>query len=440
MTQHQRDYGDTVFALSSGPPVSGVAVIRISGTRSAEAMEKLAGDVPVPRVASLRRLHDRNGDFLDTALAFYFPGPASFTGEDCAELHVHGGRAVISAVLGALLEIPGLRPAEAGEFTKRAFLSGKLDLTEAEALADLLAAETDAQRRFALNNGSGRHALLYGGWRTRLLEARARIEAYLDFSEEEDVSAVDAGDLVEEIAAMRREIQSHIDTFRQAEIIRSGLRVVILGAPNAGKSSLLNALAARDVAIVSEEAGTTRDLVEVALDIDGMKIVLTDTAGIREDTGTVERMGIERALRQAEEADLVLLLEDMAAPFPVIAPPGKQVLRVGSKADLAPPPDGKEYDFTVSAADGRGLPELLRHLAAEALENAPRTELLPFRPRHVGALTRCADHLELAVAELPAEMRAEQLRLAADELARLTGAIDTEEILGSIFSTFCIGK
>lgn len=440
MTQHQRDYGDTIFALSSGPPVAGVAVIRVSGTRAAAAVESLAGDLPPPRVASLRRLHDGNGALLDVALVLYFPGPASYTGEDCAEFHVHGGRAVLSAVMDALLQVPGLRPAEAGEFTRRAFLSGKLDLTEAEALADLLAAETDAQRRFALSNGSGKHVRLYDSWRTRLMTARAQIEAYLDFAEEEDVVKAAGENLTVELDVIRREIELHASSFRRAEIIRSGFRVVILGAPNAGKSSLLNALAARDVAIVSAEAGTTRDLVEVALDIDGMKIVLTDTAGLRDGAGTVERLGIERALRQAEEADLLLLLEDMGNPVPTLAPEGKKVLRVGSKADTAEPQTRNAYDLTVSAVDGHGLPELLALLHEQAFANVTSTELLPFRPRHVNALTRCADHLRRAAEGLPAEIRAEELRLAADELARLTGAVDTEEMLGIIFSTFCIGK
>jgi tRNA modification GTPase len=440
MAHYQTDCGDTIFAVSSGPPVAGVAVIRLSGSHAAEAVESLAGNVPPPRIASLRRLRDGSGALLDTGLVLYFPGPASYTGEDCAEFHVHGGRAVVSAVLDALREIPGLRPAEAGEFTRRAFLSGKLDLTEAEALADLLAAETDAQRRFALENGSGKHARLYDGWRAGLLKARARIEAYLDFSEEEDVAQIDGGSLAESLDAIRQEIEAHAGSFRRAEIIRSGFRVVILGAPNAGKSSLLNALAARDVAIVSEEAGTTRDLVEVALDIDGMKVVLTDTAGLREEAGTVERLGIERALRQAEEADLVLLLQDMTNPVRTKAPGGKRTLRVGSKADLMGPQTGSGYDLIVSAANGRGLPELLELFREQAFENAPSSELVPFRPRHVAVLMRCSDHLRRAAGNLPAELRAEELRMAADELGRLTGVIDTEEVLGTIFSTFCIGK
>ncbi|TWG88991.1 tRNA modification GTPase [Mesorhizobium sp. J18] len=438
-------FRDTIFGLSSGALPAGVGVIRISGVEARNALFSLAGNIPPPRQAHLMELHLPGGEVLDRGLVLFFPGPRSFTGEDCAELHLHGGRAVIAAALKALSEMPGFRLAEAGEFTRRAFLNGKLDLIQAEGLADLIAADTEAERRFALENSNARHGKLYEGWRKRLIHAMAMIEAELDFADEGDVPGSVADSAWADIAALREEIESHVGDFRTAEILRKGFRVVILGAPNAGKSSLLNALARREIAIVTEEPGTTRDVLEVALDVAGQKIVLFDTAGIRDRPGRVEAIGIERAKASASQANLIIVLEDMSgSASPIDLPEGVKALRIGSKSDLAASrqPDGA-YDHVVSARTGEGLDGLLNMLEAEAKASiAHRGEVMPFRLRHISLLREAGKHLEKAVQiENPLlELRAEELRLAATALGRISGKIDAEDLLDTIFSQFCIGK
>jgi len=436
-------FPDTIFALSSGKPPSGVAVIRISGPGSQAALEAVAGNVPAARKAVLATLRAPDGEAIDRGLAIFFPGPASFTGEDCAELHLHGGRAVVSAMLATLSGFDGVRPAEAGEFTRRAFLNGKMDLVEAEALADLVAAETDAQRRFALVGAGGSQSVLYAGWRKRILHARAMIEAELDFADEGDVPGSVAAAVWEDVRHLVGEIEAHLSGFRQAEIIREGYSVVIVGAPNAGKSSLLNALARRDVAIVTDEPGTTRDLVHVALDLGGLKVVVTDTAGIREATGKVEAIGIERALNSVKAADLVLLLEDMAKPGGVAVPAtDAPVLRIGSKSDLVGEVAGSDYDIAVSVRSGAGVNDLLTMISQRA---AGATDahggIIPARARHVALLKDAARNLAAAGRrDRGLELRAEELRRAADSFGRIAGSIDVEDVLGVIFSEFCIGK
>ncbi|SEB59598.1 tRNA modification GTPase trmE [Nitratireductor aquibiodomus] len=435
---------ETIFALSSGALPSGVAVVRLSGPGTCFALEALAGKLPEPRHATLRTLRDSRGGILDRSLVLFFPGPESFTGEDCGELHLHGGRAVVQAVLETLSGYPDFRLAEAGEFTRRAFLNGKFDLTEAEALSDLISAETEAQRRFALANAESRHRALYDGWRKTLIHARAMIEAELDFSDEEDVPGSVAERVWEEIAELRSSLERHAAGYRTAEIIREGFRVVILGAPNAGKSSLLNMLARRDIAIVTEEPGTTRDVLEAALDVGGVKVIMTDTAGIRENPGRVEALGIDRAIDRAREADLILLLEDCNAPVRVRLPEGIPHRRIGNKLDLAEKTlHPGHYDFLISAHTGEGIDRLLsevRELAVQATSNAGET--LPFRERHVQLILDAAKHVDTAATQtsLPLEVRAEELRLAGDALGRISGTIDVEDLLDTIFSQFCIGK
>lgn len=435
---------ETIFALSSGALPSGVAVVRLSGPGAADALVSLAGERPHPRRATLKTLRDQDGVVLDKSLILFFPGPHSFTGEDCVELHLHGGRAVVRAVLETLSRRKNFRMADAGEFTRRAFLNGKFNLTEAEALSDLIAAETETQRRFALSNSENRHRALYDGWRRTLIQIRAMIEAELDFSDEEDVPGSVADQVWKEVDTLRNSLKRHAAGYRTAEIIREGFRVVILGAPNAGKSSLLNTLARRDIAIVTEEPGTTRDVLEASLDINGIKVIVTDTAGIRANPGRVEAMGIDRAIDRAREADLLLLLEDCNEPVPVEIPHVTSSLRVGNKIDLASdvPLKGR-YDFVISARTGEGIDKLLdkvRSLATSATERAGET--LPFRERHVQLILDAATHVERAAEgqDLPLELRAEELRLAADSLGRITGAIDVEDLLDTIFSQFCIGK
>ena len=432
---------DTIFALSSGGLPSGVAIIRLSGPDVVAALARLAVRVPRPRVATLAPIANTAGDVLDIGLVLYFPGPQSFTGEDCAELHVHGGRAVVAAVLAALAAIDGLRHAEPGEFTRRAFTNGKLDLTATEALADLIAAETEAERRLAVENHQGAQRVLYEQWRADILATRALVEANLDFSDEADVTLMDRHAIRDRLRLIAGGIEHHVQSYRQAEIVRDGFRVALVGAPNTGKSSLLNALARRDVAIVTDVPGTTRDLIEVRLDLDGHKVIVTDTAGIRESADRVERIGIERARTAAGDADLVLSLSDGIAPFltaEAIGCSSGAMLVVRSKADLGPVTSA--FDFGVSSLTGAGLEELINAIAHQAGTAAAYSGTIPSRRRHVDALRRALDHIDAAIVLDLDELLAEELRLASDELGRITGMIETEELLGAIFGEFCIGK
>lgn len=441
----------TIFALSSAPGRAGVSVIRISGSRAGPILDAMTSRRPEPRQAALRRIrHPQTGERLDDALVLFFEAPRSETGEDIAELQVHGSPAVVRAVLQALSGIEGCRLAEPGEFARRAFLNGRIDLTAAEGLADLVAAETDAQRRQALSQADGTFARTCDRWREALLEARALMEAAIDFSDEADV-AVEATASARAIAArVRDEIQNKLQSASRGEIVRNGYRIVLAGAPNAGKSSLLNILAARDVAIVSAEPGTTRDVLEVDLDLAGFAVRISDTAGLREATGAVEQEGIRRALDRARSANLVLWLVDAANP--VWAPPSvlqsepAGLLVVLNKADLlsASTSLAAKADVVISASTGAGLPGLIATLAskvAAAAEGAIEGGL-PTEIRHRNALEACAASLSSFLSEDDPrlELAAEDLRLAADALGRITGRIDAEEILGEIFGRFCIGK
>lgn len=440
-------FGETIVALSSGRLPAGVAVIRISGPDTRFVLETICGNVPPARKAVHRALYSPSRkEALDRGLIIYFPAPNSFTGEEVAEFQIHGGRAVVEAVMTSLTAIPNVRHAEAGEFTRRAFMNGKLDLVQTEALADLINAETESQRRLALRNAEGAQSALYTGWRRRLIHARAMIETEIDFADESDVPGSVADTVWADIAILTDEVDSHIRGFAAAEIIHDGFRVVILGAPNAGKSSLFNALARRDAAIVTDEPGTTRDLLDVTLDIGGLKVVITDTAGLREDAGTVEIIGIEKARARSRTADLVLTLEDMLNPQPVETDwLETDCLRVGTKLDLiaAKDPGDANYDFRISSLTEEGIHDLLEaigHRAERSLGMAGDT--LPSRLRHVELLEDTLGHLKIAQNDAlgPLEIRAEELRLAADALGRITGAIDVEDLLDVIFSQFCIGK
>ncbi|TIN23719.1 MAG: tRNA uridine-5-carboxymethylaminomethyl(34) synthesis GTPase MnmE [Mesorhizobium sp.] len=440
--------GDSIVALSSGRLPAGVAVIRISGPQTRFVVETIAGGMVKDRAAVLRRFSAADGTLLDTGLIVFFPGPASFTGEDVAEFHAHGGRAVVARMLETITGFDGVRHAEPGEFTRRAFLNGKFDLVETEALADLVNAETDAQRRFAVQNAEGVQSELYLGWRGRLLHARAMIEAEIDFADEDDVPGSVSDTVWSDVGTMIGEIDRHIAGFRAAEIIRDGFEVVILGAPNAGKSSLFNALARRDAAIVTDEPGTTRDLLEVTLDLQGLRVRLTDTAGLRDAPGKVEAIGIEKARAKAHGADLLLLLQDVTNPRDVASLPTEApALRVGTKLDLldssAASDAAGDHDLVISVKNGTGVEELLAEIGRRAAEAAGSAgDILPSRLRHVELLGEANRHLRRAIdgRMIGQELRAEELRLAADRLGRIVGAIDVEDMLDVIFSQFCIGK
>jgi tRNA modification GTPase len=436
--------GGSIVALSSGRLPAGVAVIRISGPQTRFLVETIAGSMVKDRAAILRRFRAPDGTVLDNGLVVFFPGPASFTGEDVAEFHVHGGRAVVTRMLETITGFDGVRHAEPGEFTRRAFLNGKVDLVETEALADLVNAETEAQRRFAVQNAEGVQSEVYLGWRRRLLHARAMIEAEIDFADEDDVPGSVSDTVWSDVQSMIGEIDRHIAGFRTAEIIRDGFEVVILGAPNAGKSSLFNALARRDAAIVTDEPGTTRDLLEVTLDLQGLRVRLTDTAGLRDAPGKVEAIGIEKAKAKAHGADLLLLLRDVADPKDIgPLPTGTPALRVGTKLDLLESGSAGDYDIGISVRDGTGVEALLEEIGRRAAEATGSVgDVLPSRLRHVELLGAANGHLLRAIDDRTAgqELRAEELRLAADRLGRIVGAIDAEDMLDVIFSQFCIGK
>jgi tRNA modification GTPase len=384
---------------------------------------------------------------LDRGLVLFFPGPASFTGEDVAEFHVHGGRAVVAAVLAVLAELEGFRLAEAGEFTRRALGNERLDLTQVEGLADLVAAETEAQRRQALRQSDGSVGRLYEGWRRRLVRARALIEAELDFADEEDVPASASSGAWALAEAVRQEILGHIDD-RRGERVREGVEIVVAGPPNAGKSSLVNAIARRDVAIVTAEPGTTRDMIEVRVDLDGYAATLVDTAGLREAEGVVEKEGVRRAVERAARADIVLWLGDLREGR--VEPPAlaAHVVHVGTKLDLIDSASERgrvlvDFDHAVSSLTGEGVAELLAGLGRRLAEELGTGEsVVATRLRHRTALKDCAEAIKAALNDegRGLELRAEDLRRAGDALGRVTGRIGIEEMLDVVFRDFCIGK
>ena len=422
---------DTVFALASGAGRAAIAIIRISGPDSAAALTALCGTLPLPRRAVVRALRDPDGDLLDRAMVLWLPGPQSYTGEDSAELHVHAGRAVIDAVADTLAAL-GLRPAEPGEFTRRAFLNGKLDLVSAEAVHDLVAAETDAQRRQALRQLEGALGDLYRDWSDRLRGALARQEALIDFPDEDLPPEVEA-DLLAAVRSLGQEIAAHLDDRHRGEKLREGLCFAITGAPNVGKSSLINALAERDVAIVSATPGTTRDAIETRIVLGGVPITLVDTAGLRDTSDPIEAEGVRRARSRAAAADLVMTVIEAGTPY---TPTG---LLVANKSDLYP--ERRPDVLAVSALTGAGLPELRARLAAEAIALTRSSGPPPLtRARHRTALLAARRWLSDAEAAIEPELRGEAMRLALRALGTITGLVGVEDILDSIFREFCIGK
>lgn len=437
---------DTIYALSSGGTRAGVAVIRLSGARASAAVEALCGPLPQPRRASLRKVRaGHGGEVIDEGLVLWLPGPRSFTAEDMAELQVHGGRAVVAGVLGALGSLPGLRPAEPGEFTRRAFLNGRLDLVEAEGLAALIAAETDAQRRLAGFHQGGGASRVFGQWRKELVAILARLEAAIDFPDEDGVEAQAMAGLMRRLLVLRDTMRAELAR-PGAEQIQEGLRVVLAGPVNAGKSSLLNALVGREAAIVSPLPGTTRDVVEARLELGGLAVHLSDTAGLRPEPGDpIEAEGMNRSQARMRSADLVLWITE---PEALEAPPSdsldSETIWIGSKSDLLPPARRRAGpDLWVSARTGDGLDRLLCEIGQRTEHLAEHAgSLLLVRERHRAAAQACCDAIDAASAERhgPLELVAEDVRRAAQAIGRLTGEIDSEAILDEIFGAFCIGK
>lgn len=436
---------DSIFALSSGAPPAAIAVMRISGPSAGAALRALAGRLPKPRHASLALLRDGRGEALDNALILWFPGPATATGEDLAELHLHGGRAVVAAVERALAQIPDLRPALAGEFTRRSFMNGRIDLAEAEGLADLLSAETESQRVQALAMASGHISRAVDAWQDRLLTLMAYAEAELNFSDEDDVNSSEqlSNQLVTAMQALSLEWKEWLDR-PVAEVISEGLSVVIAGPPNAGKSTLINRLAQRELAIVSPIAGTTRDVVETSLSLDGIAMRFSDTAGIRvEASDAVEAIGIDRARSAMEQADILLWLGEGSE-----APVHPHLIRVAAQADRQT--DDSDWqaaqsnaDVVISAATGEGMNALHDMIVAKAKNILPREGEASLRKRQRSALAEAQQWISIDPLSREASdliLLAERLRLASVSLGQLTGGTGVESMLDALFGRFCIGK
>jgi tRNA modification GTPase len=422
----------TIFALSSGAPPAGVGVIRVSGPEAGAALRNLAGRVPEPRRASLARLRGADGALLDEALVVWFPGPATATGEDLAEFHCHGGRAVIAAVEGALAALPGIRRAEPGEFTRRAFANGRIDLAEAEGLADLLSAETELQRAAALANAGGALSRRVETWRERVLALSAEVEGVLDFSDEEDAS-----DLPEcftwNIAALAQELAQWLARPR-SERLGEGFRVVLAGPPNAGKSTLFNALVESEAAITSPIAGTTRDVIERSVAIAGVPFTLVDTAGLREaGDDAIEAIGIARAEAELARADLVLWLGPQGE-----GPDGAWEIAAQADREGFTPKSGA--GFILSAATGEGLAGLKTALVEVARAALPKPGEAALNARQHARLSEAAEALQAAHGLSDPLLIAEELRRARLAFDRLIGRATTEDMLDTLFGRFCIGK
>jgi len=430
---------DTIFALSSGQPPCGVAVVRVSGPDTLTIVESLFESAPKPRQMTFGPIRARNNEVIDMGLCVYFPGPSSFTGEDVCEFHLHGSQAVVKAVFETLRTFPGVRDAEAGEFAQRAFLQGKFDLTVAEGLADIIDAQTEEQRRLALRQGSGASLDLYQSWQDDLLVMRAQVEAEIDFADEDDVPFDVADSVAPAIGALVSAIEHHLSGLSANQIIREGFVIALVGVPNAGKSSLFNALLGDDRVIVSDMPGTTRDYVEEAMDIDGYLVRIIDTAGLRETSDDIERMGIDRSFSVMDRADLVLELSADGRfalnASSLVAPVYKVQTKIDVVAGTIPP--GVIPCSVLSEGGLDAVLSALRHALQTRLGS--HSERAPINARHKRHLVSALSSLRSA-RESVGEIRAERLRVASEEIGKITGAIGTEDVLGAIFSRFCIGK
>ena len=439
--------GNTIYALSSGLGRAGIAVVRVSGPKASETLIRLSGGLPTPRHASLRKLFSYNDrSVIDQALVLWFPGPATATGEDVVEFHLHGSPAIISKVFSELAEIDSVGPAEPGAFTRRAFDNGVLDLVEVEGLADLLSANTDSQRRLAMRQFLGEASSIYEAWRADLISALALIDAAIDFVEEPDVVASAVAQMIPAVQKLLVELEAALSQSSRASAVRDGLRLVIAGPPNVGKSSLLNWLSGRDAAIVSDQAGTTRDVVEAIVEFEGVRLVLADTAGLRTDSkDEIERIGMARAEAEIRDADIVLWLSapDVSSE---VGPARIPDLVVVNKSDLLANSsihNRNESELTISLKSGSGLTLLRERLAQLILARSALTHnAVVVRDRHVVAVKKTIRKLNdiLNHPNLPLEVLAEELRDACRIMSSTTGRIDVEDLLGRIFSEFCIGK
>ncbi|MDM8010732.1 MAG: tRNA uridine-5-carboxymethylaminomethyl(34) synthesis GTPase MnmE [Parasphingorhabdus sp.] len=427
---------DTIFALSSGQPPAAIGILRISGPEAGKALAGLTGGLPEPRVATLHNITNMvNGEVLDQALCLWFPGPNSATGEDLAEIHCHGGRAVIRAIEGALEQISGLRRAEPGEFTRRAFTNGRIDLAEAEGLSDLLFAETELQRKAAVRNAGGALSRKVEDWQTRILQLSAQVEAELDFSDEDDVTPAQAGSVRQAAESLVGEMSGLLARPR-AEKLRDGIRVVLGGPPNSGKSTLLNALVEREAAIVSDIAGTTRDVIEVPIALGGVPFLFIDTAGVRESGAEIiEQIGIDRARQQFASADIIVWLGEEGQ-----GPRSDNLVEVGSRSDHADHEPKGEGSFTLSPVSGEGMDALVDFLIGKAKDILPDSDQVSINARQADHLAAACDSLAAMMDETDYLIVAEHLRMARKALDAITGRASTEDMLDGLFGKFCIGK
>jgi tRNA modification GTPase len=423
---------DTIFALSSGRPPAAISVIRVSGPNAHAAGERIAGSLPGARTAAVRELRNPStGELIDEALVLRFNSPASSTAEDAVEFQCHGGRAIVDALLAALGSIDGLRQAEPGEFTRRAFENGRIDLTEAEGLADLIEAETESQRKAALALAEGGLRKQISIWQERLLALSARAERAIDYDEEDD--ALDRS-LLHDCGALADELAEWLDRPR-SELLKDGVRVVLAGPPNAGKSSLINAIAGEERVIVTSVPGTTRDYIEVPLSLGGVPVRLTDTAGLREPGDEVEAIGVTRAARLVQAADIVVWLGE-----PADAPDHPRLIKVRSKADLPQHRKSTEGEMPVSSLTGEGLSPLIRRIEQEARAILPGEDALTLNRRQAMHFAEAAEALAVATNASDLVLIAEDIRLARGAFDRLTGGAGVEDVLDALFGRFCLGK
>lgn len=434
----------TIYALSSGLLPSAIAIVRVSGPQTKEILLTLINKIPPARYMYYGPIIAKNGELLDNALTVFFDKKQSFTGEDSAEFHLHGGKAVVSRFLQELSKFEDVRLATAGEFSKRAFLHGKFDLIQAEGLADLIHAESESQRQLALREAEGSLSTKYSEWRKALIKIRALIEAELDFSDQEDITEGLADNIYQLVASLKQTIEEDIRLSNNASILRDGFKIVLIGSPNSGKSSLINKLAGRKIAIISEEAGTTRDAIETQLILDGHKIFITDTAGIREANNQIEKFGIEITFEKMQDADLILYIEDINNYESNILPPvNTPVWKIGNKKDISKSTNYDRWDYIISALTGENIDLIvndLRKFVADKISEIGN--FIPARERHLIILNKVVEQLTIILSEkdIELEIKSEYLRHASVLLGQLTGDVDVEDLLDVIFSEFCIGK